>query len=198
MKAIIEALLFMAGSEGIEAKQIAEILGTDRDEAADICLDLAADYRREGRGLQIVEIAGMFQMTTLPEHVPYFEKLAYHPQHSSLSQAALETLAIIAYKQPIIRADIEEIRGVKSEKAINTLVGKKLIQEVGRAEGPGRPILFGTTTEFLEYFGLRDLKELPPLPAFMPHEVLEEEEKLLFDQRSIFAQSTESDQNQEE
>lgn len=186
VKAIIEGLLFMAGSEGLEAKQIADIIGTDPDEAADLCHDLAADYRREGRGMQIVEVAGMFQMTTLPEHVPYFEKLAYQPQQTSLSQAALETLAIIAYKQPITRPDIEEIRGVKSEKAINTLIGKKLIREVGRVEGPGRPILFGTTKDFLEYFGLRDLTDLPPPPAFVPQEVLEEEERLLFDQRSIF------------
>lgn len=186
VKAIIEGLLFMAGSEGLEAKQIAEVIGTDTEEAYDVCLDLAADFRRAGRGLQIVEVAGTFQLTTLPEHASYFEKLAYQPQQSSLSQAALETLAIIAYKQPIIRSDIEEIRGVKSEKAINSLIGKRLIQEVGRAEGPGRPILFGTTKEFLEYFGLRDLTELPPAPAFLPQE-LEEEEKLLFEQRSIFA-----------
>jgi segregation and condensation protein B len=188
VKSILEGLLFMAGSDGLEAKQIAEIIGTDPEEAADLCHDLAADYRREGRGLQIIEVAGMFQMTTLPEHVPYFEKMAYQPQHASLSQAALETLAIVAYKQPITRADIEEIRGVKSEKAINTLAGKKLILEVGRAEGPGRPILFGTTKEFLEYFGLRDMSELPPPPAFVPQDVLEEEDRLLFAQRSIFEQ----------
>lgn len=188
VKSIIEGLLFMAGGDGLEAKQIAEIIGTDPEETADLCHDLAADYRREGRGLQIIEVAGMFQMTTLPEHVPYFKKMAYQPQHASLSQAALETLAIVAYKQPITRADIEEIRGVKSEKAINTLAGKKLIQEVGRAEGPGRPILFGTTKEFLEYFGLRDLSELPPPPAFVPQDVLEEENRMLFDQRSIFEQ----------
>ncbi|GAX91843.1 SMC-Scp complex subunit ScpB [Effusibacillus lacus] len=187
VKSIIEGLLFMAGSEGLEARQIAEVIGTDADEAADLCHDLAADYRRDGRGLQIVEVAGVFQMTTLPEHAPYFEKLAYQPQQSTLSQAALETLSIIAYKQPITRSDIEEIRGVKSEKAINNLLGKKLIAEVGRAEGPGRPILFGTTREFLEYFGLRDLSELPPPPAFIPQDAFSEEERLLFDQRSIFS-----------
>lgn len=185
-KSVIEGLLFMAGSEGLEARQIAEIIGTDPEEAADLCHDLAGDYRREGRGLQIVEVAGMFQMTTLPEHAPYFEKMARQPQQSTLSQAALETLAIIAYKQPITRADVEEIRGVKSEKAIHNLLAKKLVAEVGRAEGPGRPILYGTTKEFLEYFGLRNLSELPPLPAFIPQEELSEEEKMLFDQRSIF------------
>jgi segregation and condensation protein B len=190
VKSNIEGLLFVAGSEGLEAKQIAEVIGTDPDEAADLCHDLAADYRREGRGLQIIEVAGTFQMATLTEHAPYFEKLAYQPQQSSLSQSALETLAIIAYKQPITRADLEEIRGVKSEKAINNLVAKKLIQEVGRAEGPGRPILYGTTKEFLEYFGLRDLSELPPPPAFIPSDALDEEERMLFDQRSIFVSET--------
>ncbi|WP_200759871.1 SMC-Scp complex subunit ScpB [Effusibacillus dendaii] len=185
VKSIIEGLLFVSGSEGMEAKQIAEIIEIDVEEAVDICHDLAADFRREGRGLQIVEVAGTFQMTTLPEHAPYFEKLAYQPQQASLSQAALETLAIIAYKQPITRSEIEEIRGVKSERGINNLMAKKLIQEVGRTEGPGRPILYGTTKEFLDYFGLGSLKELPPPPSFLPQDVLEEE-RLLFDQRSIF------------
>lgn len=186
----MEGLLFMAGSDGLEAKVVAHVLELEVDEALDLLYDLQADFRREHRGLQIIEVAGAFQLTTRPEHVPFFEKLAYQPQSSTLSQAALETLAIVAYKQPITRSVIEEVRGVKSERAINTLISKQLIKEVGRAEGPGRPILFGTTREFLEYFGLRDLKELPPPPAFTPAEALEdEEEHLLFQTPDLFADS---------
>lgn len=181
MKSVIEGLLFVSGSEGIEAKQAAAILEIDTEDALDLLYDLQSDYQREERGLRIAEVAGAFQLTTLPEHAPFFERLAHQPQHATLSQAALETLAIVAYKQPITRMAIEEIRGVKAERAINTLVSKHLIKEVGRAEGPGRPILFGTTKEFLEYFGLRGLDELPPPPVFIPTDDLEEEEEhLLF------------------
>jgi segregation and condensation protein B len=181
IKAVIEGLLFVSGSDGLEAKQVADLLEIGVEEAKDYLYDLQSDFDRDGRGIRIVEVAGAFQLTTRPEHAPFFEKLAYQPQHATLSQAALEVLAIIAYKQPITRAGIEEVRGVKSERAINTLISKQLIKEVGRAEGPGRPILFGTTREFLEYFGLRDLNELPPPPAIVPMDDLgQEEEHLLF------------------
>ncbi|UFJ42838.1 SMC-Scp complex subunit ScpB [Brevibacillus humidisoli] len=165
LKGVIEGLLFLAGDEGIEAKQIAEIVELDEPTVIDLIEDMKADFRRSGRGMQIVEVAKAYQFTTLPEHAPYFERMASSPSHGSLSQAALETLAIIAYKQPITRSDIEEIRGVKCEKAIHTLLSKLLIREVGRAEGIGRPILYGTTKEFLEYFGLRELSDLPEPPV---------------------------------
>jgi segregation and condensation protein B len=186
IKAVIEGLLFVSGSEGIEARQVAEILELDKEDALDLLYDLQSEYEREQRGIRLTEVAGAFQLTTRPEHAPYFERLAAQPHHASLSQAALETLAIVAYKQPMTRSGIEEVRGVKSERAINTLIGKQLIKEVGRAEGPGRPILFGTTKEFLEYFGLRGLDELPPPPAFIPAEEIEEEEHLLFQTPDIF------------
>ncbi|MGZ4031600.1 MAG: SMC-Scp complex subunit ScpB [Tumebacillaceae bacterium] len=194
MKAVMEGLLFVSGSDGIEPKQVAQILEIGVDEAIDLLYDLQADFRREQRGIQVTEVAGAFQLTTRQEHVPYFERLAYQPQQTTLSQAALETLAIVAYKQPITRSGIEEVRGVKSERAINTLVSKQLIKEVGRAEGPGRPILFGTTKEFLEYFGLRALDELPPPPAFTPSEVLEdEEEHMLFQTHDLFARPSDAE-----
>lgn len=188
IKTVLEGLLFVAGSDGIEAKQAAAILEIDVDDALDLLYDLQAEFKRLGRGIQITEVAGAFQLTTLPEHAPYFERLAHSPQQATLSQAALETLAIVAYKQPITRVLIEEVRGVKSERAINTLVSKQLIKEVGRAEGPGRPILFGTTKDFLEYFGLRSLKDLPPPPVFTPAEVFddEEEEHMLFQTPDLF------------
>lgn len=164
VKSVIEGLLFISGDEGIDAKQISEILEIPEETVVDLVEDMKADFRRDSRGIQIVEVAKAYQLTTLPEHVPYFEKLATSPSQSTLSQAALETLAIIAYKQPITRSDIEEIRGVKCEKALNTLLSKQLIREAGRAEGVGRPFLYATTKEFLEHFGLRQLSDLPEPP----------------------------------
>lgn len=181
MKSVIEGLLFVAGDEGLDAKQLAEVLEQQADFIRELVLDLQADLRRDGRGLQIVELAGTYQLTTLPAHAPYFERLAYSPSRSSLSQAALETLAIVAYKQPITRVEIEEIRGVKADRALQTLVAKDLIQEVDRADAPGRPILYGTTKAFLDYFALGSIDELPETSLFQNDDNLEEETRLLFE-----------------
>ncbi|SDC38772.1 segregation and condensation protein B [Paenibacillus sp. UNCCL117] len=181
MKSVIEGLLFVAGDEGLDAKQLAEVLEQDAAFITELVLDLQADMKREGRGLQIVQLAGTFQLTTVPEHAAYFERLAYSPSRSSLSQAALETLAIVAYRQPITRVEIEEIRGVKADRALQTLVAKDLIQEVDRADAPGRPILYGTTKPFLDYFGLSALKDLPETSLFENDDNLEEETRLLFE-----------------
>jgi segregation and condensation protein B len=164
MKAIIEGLLFISGEEGIEEKQIAEVLQIEVSWIKDILDELIEDYKNETRGMQIVQLAGVYQFTTKYEHAVYFKRLINSPNSATLSQAALETLAIIAYKQPITRAEIEEIRGVKSERPLHTLIAKLLIKEVGRAEGTGRAILYGTTKEFLDHFGLKSILELPPLP----------------------------------
>jgi segregation and condensation protein B len=180
MKSVIEGLLFAAGDEGLDVKQIAEILEESDELIADLVQDLKNDLRREGRGIQIVEIAGTYQMTTLPEHAPFFERMAYSPTHATLSQAALETLAIVAYKQPITRIEIEEVRGVKSDRPIHTLVAKQLIQEVARADVIGRPILYGTTKQFLDYFGLKSLSDLPVPPDF-DAETLAEQTRDLFE-----------------
>jgi segregation and condensation protein B len=190
IKGIIEGILFLTGDEGIEARQLAQILELTEEEVVDLLEDMKADYRRHKRGLQIVEVAKAYQLTTLPEHAPFFEKLASSPTRATLSQAALETLAIIAYRQPITRADIEEIRGVKCEKAIQTLLSKSLIREAGRAEGIGRPILYTTTREFLEYFGLRELSDLPPLPE---HLLVEEARA---EAAALFARSTASESDE--
>ncbi|MFK7696485.1 SMC-Scp complex subunit ScpB [Paenibacillus sp. HJGM_3] len=180
MKGVVEALLFVSGDEGLEAKQLADVLEVQPSVVKELIKDMRADFKRQGRGLQIVELAGTYQLTTLPEHAPFFEKLAYSPTRTSLSQAALETLAIIAYKQPLTRVDIEEIRGVKSDRALHTLVAKELIEEVGRAEAVGRPILYGTTKAFLDYFGLAQIEDLPEADAFHSEEGLEEETRMLF------------------
>ncbi|WIV17998.1 SMC-Scp complex subunit ScpB [Paenibacillus polygoni] len=180
LKSIIEGLLFLAGEEGLGVKQLSEIVNESQDIVAGALEELKQEYAEHQRGLQILKIAGNYQMSTLPDHAPYFEKLAYSPSRSSLSQAALETLSIIAYRQPITRIEIEEIRGVKSERAIHTLVNKDLIHEVGRAEAIGRPILYGTTKAFLDYFGLGTLKDLPEPNLFEETEAQEEETQLLF------------------
>jgi segregation and condensation protein B len=181
MKSIIEGLLFASGDEGLDAKQLAEVLELDLHLVNDLVQDMKRDFKRKGRGIQIVEVAGAYQLTTLAEHAPYFERLAYTPSRSSLSQAALETLSIIAYKQPITRVEIEEIRGVKCDRALQTLTGKDLIEEVGRADAVGRPILYGTSKQFLEYFGLSSIQELPDSTSFQGSFDLEEETRMLFD-----------------
>ncbi|GGA22774.1 SMC-Scp complex subunit ScpB [Paenibacillus physcomitrellae] len=181
LKSIIEGMLFLAGEEGLTVKQLCEVLDQRPEMIKEVLDELKKDMSNEGRGLQLLEIAGHFQMATLKEHAPYFEKLAYSPSRSSLSQAALETLSIIAYRQPITRIEIEDIRGVKAERAIHTLVNKDLIQEVGRAEAIGRPILYGTTKAFLDYFGLASLKDLPDPEQFAEADPLEDETHDLFD-----------------
>ena len=179
MKAIIEGLLFISGEEGIDEKQIAEVLQIEQIWIKDILHELVEDYCNSKRGLQIVQIAGLYQFTTKQEHALYFKRLINSPNSATLSQAALETLAIVAYKQPITRTEVEEIRGVKSERPLHTLIAKLLIKEVGRVEGTGRAILYGTTKEFLDHFGLKSLQELPPLPE----KELEVEEADLFFER---------------
>ncbi len=180
LKAIAEGLLFVAGDEGLQVQQIAQVLEINTEEALSLIEELQDDYSREGRGFQIVQYADAYQLATRKEHSRYYKKLVETPTSSNLSQAALETLAIIAYRQPITRAEIEEVRGVKTDKALQTLMSRLLIKEVGRAEGTGRPILYGTTKEFLEHFGLQTLEELPPLPDQVEEES-EQEADLFFD-----------------
>ncbi|MDB5054398.1 MAG: subunit ScpB of SMC-Scp complex [Bacilli bacterium] len=180
MKSVIEGLLFVSGDEGIDAKQLAEILEQDIATVIDAVRQMSQNFLRTGRGVQIIELAGAFQMTTLPSHAIYFERLAYSPTRTSLSQSALETLAIVAYRQPITRVEIEEIRGVRTDRALHSLVAKELIEEVDRADAPGRPILYGTTKQFMDYFGLSGLSELPEAASFTSDVNLEEETRLLF------------------
>jgi segregation and condensation protein B len=180
LKSIIEGLLFLAGEEGITMKQFVEVTEQRKELIADVIEEMRANFKQEGRGLQILQIAGSYQLATLPEHAPYFERFAYSPSRSSLSQAALEVLSIVAYRQPITRVEIEEIRGVKSERAIHTLANRDLITEVGRAEAIGRPILYGTTKMFLDYFGMDSLADLPELSQVEGTDQLEEETDLLF------------------
>ncbi|MBP3964419.1 SMC-Scp complex subunit ScpB [Paenibacillus lignilyticus] len=180
LKSIIEGLLFMAGDEGLTAKQLSEILEMDAAVTADIVKDLTKDLKSKKRGIQVSFVAGAYRLTTNPAHAAYFERMAHSPTRSSLSQAALETLSIVAYRQPITRVDIEEIRGVKSDRAIASLVNKDLIEEIGRAEQIGRPILYGTTKSFLDYFGLAGLDALPE-PSAVVDDSLDEQTQALFE-----------------
>ncbi|KGR74098.1 SMC-Scp complex subunit ScpB [Ureibacillus sinduriensis] len=165
LMAKIEALLFVVGDDGVTAKQLSQLLEVDMMEIEAALSELATNYsENEERGLELKTLAGTYQLTTKPELADTIKKLVENPNSQVLTTASLEVLAIIAYKQPITRTEIEDLRGVKSERPIQTLVSRALVQEVGRAEGTGRAILYGTTKEFLNYFGLKDLNELPPLP----------------------------------
>ncbi len=166
-RAGIEAMIF-ASHEPVTAKAMAEALGLDEHTVRQLALNLMDEYRSTRRGLQIMELAGGFSFLTSPECAEFVAKLQKSPRTVPLSQAALETLAMIAYRQPITRAEIESVRGVRVDSALMTLLDKGLIEEVGRREAPGRPILYGTTKFFLRYFGLRDLSDLPNLDG-MPN-----------------------------
>lgn len=181
MKAVTEGLLFIVGDEGIDIKQLADVLQISELVAVELIEGLKYDYLNQPRGMDIVEVAGVYQLTTKREHAEYFQRLVESPTSSTLSQAALETLAIIAYKQPITRAEIEEIRGVKTERPLATLMSRSLIKEVGRAEGTGRAYLYGTTKDFLEHFGLKAIEELPPLPEKVDETEVQKEADLFFE-----------------
>ncbi|MCM3571726.1 MULTISPECIES: SMC-Scp complex subunit ScpB [Mesobacillus] len=190
-KGILESLLFAAGDEGLSLKQITAVLEVDEIQANEIVTELQQDYEKdENRGITIVQLAGVYQLATKKDHADYLKKLVESPGTAHLSQAALETLAIVAYKQPITRAEIEEIRGVKTERPLHTLSSRALIKEVGRAEGTGRAILYGTTKEFLDYFGLKNISELPPLPDHIEDDELQDDADLFFEK---FQETMEAD-----
>lgn len=163
LKAILESLLFVS-AEPVPLERLMVALGTvSKNELKEALRSLREDFDREGRGLQVVELAGGYQMVTRLEHAPWIRRLAKAKASPKLSRSALESLAIIAYKQPIVRSEIEQIRGVEVSTVLRTLLERKLIRMVGRKDVPGRPIMYGTTKLFLQQFGLSDLSQLPPL-----------------------------------
>lgn len=161
-KSIIESLLFVTG-EPLTLPVIKNITGLHETAIRQVLDDLISEYREKNRGVLIIEIANGYQMVTNPAYAQWVKKLRNTSAASRLSMPALETLAIIAYNQPIIKADLELIRGVNSDGVIKTLLDRRLIKIMGRKEVPGKPLLYGTTREFLQYFGLKDLSELPTL-----------------------------------
>lgn len=163
--AAAEALIF-ASPDPVSLEDLGRALGVKVDEAARLVAEVRSRYGGES-GIQLVELAGGYQFVTRPEYAGYLARLKKQPRSSSLSRAALQTLAVIAYKQPITRAEIEQIRGVNVEGVLASLLDRGLIREVGHKNSPGKPILYGTSGEFLRYFGLKSLEELPPLDEFL-------------------------------
>ena len=163
MKPVIEGLLFLVGEEGIDVKTISNILEISEKEVIQALEELFKDYQNKERGITIKNLGGLFKLTTKKEHKKYYTKLSEVNEVKNLSQSALETLAIIAYNEPITRHEIDELRGVSSSQIIRNLVAKDCVIEVGRSEKLGKPILYGTTKEFLDYFGLDSKDRLPKI-----------------------------------
>ncbi len=162
MESIIEAILFTMG-DSVEASRIAKVIEQDTGTTKKIIRNMMARYEEEDRGIRIIELEDSYQMCTKKEMYEYLIQIAKQPKRYHLTDVVLETLSIIAYKQPVTRLEIEKIRGVKSDHAVNKLIEYDLIAEVGRMDAPGRPILFGTTEEFLRRFSVQSVDELPKI-----------------------------------
>ncbi|MBQ6687194.1 MAG: SMC-Scp complex subunit ScpB [Bacilli bacterium] len=185
---VLEGILFVVGDEGITLNAVCEIMNISAEEAKSLLLELRASYEKEERGIRISYLGDAFKLTTKKEHKEYYEKLIENPNTNLLSNAALETLAIIAYNQPITRVEIDELRGVSCSHIIRKLVAKGLVKEAGKSEMPGRPNLYKTTSEFLDYFGLATLADLPEIKENKNAE----DEKELF--TSIYKENNEEKQ----
>lgn len=172
MKSIIEGLLFTWG-DPLSVKDISDVLEISKKQTEEILNDMMDEFNYLRRGIQILKVKDTYQLGTRPEHFEWIKELSVPKDSRSLSSAALETLSIIAYKQPIIKSELESIRGVKCDKAISTLMDKKLVKEAGRLETTGRPILYATTDDFLKSFGLDSLKQLPELDESKTLETLD-------------------------
>ena len=162
LKGIIEAILFTVG-ESVSTSQLAETVGKTSEEVRQILLEMRQDYQSQDRGIMLIELENSWQICTKIETYDYIRRLVNKPKKYTLSNAVLETLSIIAYKQPVTRQEIEEIRGVKCDFAINKLIEYKLVQELGRLDSIGHPIVFGTTEDFLRCFGVSSLEKLPDI-----------------------------------
>ena len=185
---VLEGILFVVGDEGITLKSVCEILNIEVEEAKKLLLELKTSYEKEDRGIRISYLGDAFKLTTKKEHKEYYEKLIENPGTNLLSNAALETLAIVAYNQPITRVEIDELRGVSTSHIVRKLVAKGLIKEAGKSDMPGRPNLYKTTSEFLDYFGLATLADLPEIKEVKNAE----DEKELF--TSIYKENNEEKQ----
>ena len=175
-EAIIEAILFTMG-ESVELEKIADVIELDKKETQKIIEQMMEHYKDDSIGLQIIELDGAYQMCTKSEMYEYLIRIAKQPKRHALTDVLLETLSIIAYKQPITKVEIEKIRGVSCDHAVSKLVEYNLVCELGRLDAPGRPLLFGTTEEFLRSFGVQSLDELPALSAVQVEEFKQEAEE---------------------
>lgn len=165
LKSVTEGILFVVGDDGISIKELSDILEVEESEVKEILTELRKDYESNERGLRISFLGNTFKLTTKSEHKNYYEKLVTDSRTFSLSDASLETLAIIAYNEPITRIKIDEIRGVSSSQIVRKLLARGFIKECGKEESIGRPILYKTTDDFLDYFGLATKEDLPKLNA---------------------------------
>ena len=178
LEGAVEAILFAMG-ESVELGQIAKAIQQDKPTTEKLLHNLMDKYKDEGRGIQIIELEGSYQLCTKRDYYGCLIRIAMQPKKPALTDVMLETLSIIAYKQPVTKAEIEKIRGVKSDHAVNKLVEYNLVKELGRLDAPGRPILFGTTEEFLRTFGVQGLEELPAVdPVKMADFKAEAEEEV--------------------
>jgi len=169
LKAVLEGLLFVSGDEGISVDQIKNVLEISEEDVLKLIEELALDF--QDRGIAISKFGDKIKFITKKEHAEYYKKLFNNEDNGNLSPSALETLAIIAYNEPVTRVMVDEIRGVSSAHIVRKLAFRNLIEEKGRSNLPGRPILYGVTNDFLDYFGLSSIQELPPI------EITEEDNK---------------------
>lgn len=172
--AVLEGLLFVIGEDGLSIEQIKEILEVEEEESKELIKKLREIYEEKTRGLRIDFLGNKIKLTTKREHKDFYKKLIENKETNTLSNSALETLAIIAYNQPITRLKVDELRGISSAQIVRKLVAKGLIKETGRSLDAGRPILYKTTSEFLDYFGMSTIEELPDIQEFLTKK---EEEK---------------------
>ena len=175
LEAAIEAILFSAG-DSVETGRIAKAIGQDKNTTEKIIRNMMLKYNARDRGIKILELDGAFQMCTKQEYYDALIRVCSQPRRYTLTDAALETLSIIAYKQPVTKIEIENIRGVNSDRAVSKLVELGLVKEVGRLDAPGRPMLFGTTEDFLRSFGVQSIDELPTISEDMVEQYKEEAE----------------------
>src|SRR6476661_4674162 len=166
LAAVLEALLFVSPEPVSLSRLVTAVGSVSKAEVEQALMRLEQDLAQDNRGVQLVKLAGGYRLVTKAEYAPWLKRLDKAKAAQKLSRSALESLAIIAYKQPLVRAEIEQIRGVETSGVLRTLLERKLVRIVGRKEVPGRPIMYGTTKFFMEHFGLQDLTQLPPLREF--------------------------------
>lgn len=166
LKGVLEGILFVVGDDGATVTELMQVLEVDKETLKNLIVELKEEYEKNDRGIRLSILGDAFKLTTKKEHASFYQKLLVNEENNTLSNSAIETLAIIAYNEPITRVEVDEIRGVATAPMIRKLVAKGLLKEAGKSDLPGRPILYKTTHEFLDYFNMSSLKELPNIESF--------------------------------
>ena len=185
IKSAIESMMFV-WDKPLDVKEIAGVFDVDKNEIYEYCKELQEEYEQEGRGIVIREVNRSFQFVTRKENIDYIERLCTPVKHKKLSQSALEVLAIVAYRQPVTKGEIESVRGIRCDRVIEGLAKKGLVAEIGRSDTVGRPILYGTTDMFLKQFGFETLKDLPAIEDI--EGVLADDDSILPDMEGTYVQ----------